>query len=92
VDQPRLARLALIEMCNGVAQWFSPKGRLSLPQVCDHFADMALALLGARDPSTGAATTCASLQMRSAQHEIDIVRSQYASFGAPDLPERTTSR
>jgi AcrR family transcriptional regulator len=87
VAQPRLARLALIEMCNGVAQWFSPTGPLSLSQVCDHFSDMALALLGSRDPSTHAPATCASLQMRPAQHEIDIVRSRYASFGAPDISE-----
>jgi AcrR family transcriptional regulator len=87
VAEPRLARLALVEMCNGVAQWFSPQGQLSLSQVCDHFSDMALALLGARDPLAGTPVTCASLQMRPASHEIGLVRASYASFGAPDLPE-----
>jgi AcrR family transcriptional regulator len=87
VAEPRLARLALVEMCNGVAQWYSPQGQLSLSQVCDHFSDMALALLGARDPSSGNPVTCASLQMRPASHEIGLVRASYASFGSPDLPE-----
>ncbi len=87
VAQPRLARLALVEMCNGVAHWFSPAGQLTLPQVCDHFSDMALALLGARDRVTGAAVTCQSLAMRSATHEISIVRSSYAGFSSPDIPE-----
>jgi AcrR family transcriptional regulator len=84
--EPRLARLALIEMCNGVAHWFSASGRLSLAEVCDHFADMALALLGARDAASGEPVSCRSLGMRPAEHEIAIVREVYATFGAPDLP------
>jgi AcrR family transcriptional regulator len=87
VAEPRLARLALLEMCNGVAQWFSPQGQMSLSQVCDHFSDMALALLGARDSASGSPVTCASIQMRPADHEIALVRASYASFGSPDLPE-----
>lgn len=87
VAEPRLARLALVEMCNGVAHWFSPHGQLSLSEVCDHFADMALALLGARDRVTGQPVTCATLEMRPATHEIAIVRASFGSFGSPDIPE-----
>lgn len=87
VAQPRLARLALVEMCNGVAHWFSPGGQLTLPQVCDYFSDMALALLGARDRATGAPVTCESLGMRPATHEISLVRASYAGFSSPDIPE-----
>jgi AcrR family transcriptional regulator len=86
VAQPRLARLALLEMCNGVVHWFSPGGQLSLAEVCDHFSDMALSLLGARDAVTREPVTCASLAMRSAEHEIGIVRATFASFGSPDMP------
>lgn len=87
VPQPRLARLALVEMCNGVAHWFSPVGQLTLSQVCDHFSDMALALVGARSGASGALVTCASLAMRPATHEIALVRAAFAGFGSPDMPE-----
>lgn len=85
VPEPRLARLALVEMCNGVAHWFSPRGRLSLPEVCDHFANMALALLRARDTATGEPATVESLAMRPAEHEIGIVSAAYATMGTPDI-------
>jgi AcrR family transcriptional regulator len=42
------ARLALIEMCTGVATWFSPTGRRTPEELGRRFADMALALLDAR--------------------------------------------
>jgi AcrR family transcriptional regulator len=87
VAEPRLARLALVEMCNGVAHWFSAGGRLSLAEVCDHFGDMALALLRARDVETGEPVTVESLGLRSAEHEIALVRAAYASFGTPDIPQ-----
>lgn len=86
VASPRLARLALVEMCNGVAHWFSPAGQLTLAEVCDHFSEMALALLGTRDPATGDPVSCAALEMRSAEHEIGIVRTSFATFSSPDLP------
>lgn len=33
-----LVRLALLEMGNGVAQWYSPEGRLSIDQLADRYA------------------------------------------------------
>jgi AcrR family transcriptional regulator len=48
VDRGAIGRLALIEMCTGVAHWFRPRGKLTIPQLCERFADMALSLLGAR--------------------------------------------
>ena len=47
-DDLRLARLALLEMCNGVTRWFSPKGPTSLEDVADAFADLALGMVRAR--------------------------------------------
>jgi AcrR family transcriptional regulator len=43
---PRLASLAILEMCTGVSHWYSPKGRLPLVDICNEFATMALAMVG----------------------------------------------
>ena len=45
VRDERLARLALLEMCNGAAHWYRPHGSLSISYIVDVFQDMALALL-----------------------------------------------
>jgi AcrR family transcriptional regulator len=42
IEQPAIARLALLEMCNGVARWFNPKGALSEDEVCEAFVDQTL--------------------------------------------------
>jgi len=48
VPSAQTARLGLLEMCNGVVNWYQPAGPISLSQVADHFAEMALALVRAR--------------------------------------------
>ncbi|ETK35286.1 TetR/AcrR family transcriptional regulator [Microbispora sp. ATCC PTA-5024] len=50
VPDARVARLALLEMCTGVARWYSPGGPLSLAEVTAAHAAMALAMLGCADP------------------------------------------
>ena len=85
VADPALARLALLEMCNGVAQWFRPGGALTLAEVCDRFSDMSLSLIQARDRDPVEPVSVASLEMRSAEHEIAVVRNAYASFCSPEL-------
>ncbi len=52
VPDVKLATLALLEMCSGVAYWYSPSGRLSLDAISKGFVDMALSLLRA-DPAPG---------------------------------------
>lgn len=52
VPDAKLATLALLEMCSGVAYWYSRSGRLSLDAVSKGFVDMALNLLGAPRPPT----------------------------------------
>jgi AcrR family transcriptional regulator len=47
VESSKLATFALLEMCTGVVHWYSPKGRITLEEICDKYADMALKLLGA---------------------------------------------
>lgn len=50
VRAPGLARLALLEMCSGVARWYAPDGPLSLDQLAARYAEMALGLLGVTGP------------------------------------------
>ncbi|MCG5214733.1 TetR/AcrR family transcriptional regulator [Streptosporangium sp. KLBMP 9127] len=42
----RIARLALLEMCNGVANWYRPDGRLDVTEVQDRFVEFACRLVG----------------------------------------------
>jgi hypothetical protein len=46
VPDVKLATFALIEMCSGVAYWYSPNGRLSLDAISKAFVEMSLNLLG----------------------------------------------
>jgi AcrR family transcriptional regulator len=46
VSNQRLARLGILQMCSGVAGWYSPKGNLSLPKLAKAHAHMTLQLLG----------------------------------------------
>lgn len=43
----KVARLALLQMGTGVAHWYRPRGELAVPELCERFADMGLALMGA---------------------------------------------
>jgi AcrR family transcriptional regulator len=52
---PVIARLALIEMCNGVANWYRPDGRLAVPDLVDRFADLTCRVVASR-PLTRAET------------------------------------
>lgn len=47
--QPAVTRLALLEMCTGVARWYSPKGPLPLPELAAQHAKLALRMLGGTD-------------------------------------------
>lgn len=47
-SEPGVTRLALIEMCNGVSRWYSPRGPLSLEDLADHYAQLANRMLGGR--------------------------------------------
>lgn len=43
--EPTLARLALLEMCNGVARWYSPDGSMDLATLAVHHAHIGLRLV-----------------------------------------------
>ncbi|WP_162891101.1 TetR/AcrR family transcriptional regulator [Aeromicrobium sp. A1-2] len=78
VAEPSLARLALLEMCNGVAHWYVAEERLALGEVSDHFADMALALVDAQ--SDGKRLAVSTLGMRPASFEIGLVQRIYSEY------------
>lgn len=46
VPDTNLAAMAILQMCTGVAHWYSPRGRMTLDQVSTAFVTMSLALLG----------------------------------------------
>jgi AcrR family transcriptional regulator len=47
ISDVRIARLAALEMCNGVARWYSDAGPMQPGQIADAFTDLALAMVGA---------------------------------------------
>jgi AcrR family transcriptional regulator len=46
VTDLRVARFALLEMCNGVANWYRSDGRLSVAELQDRFVELACRLAG----------------------------------------------
>ncbi|RJQ87081.1 TetR/AcrR family transcriptional regulator [Amycolatopsis panacis] len=45
-ERPAVTRRALLEMCSGVARWYSPRGPLRLEELATHYAELALRALG----------------------------------------------
>jgi AcrR family transcriptional regulator len=81
IDDEQLARFALIQMCTGVAHWYFPGGRLSLPQIASRYGDMALSLLNASRQGKALSTT--SLGLHDAGVEVDLVMHEFESFLSP---------
>ena len=67
VPDARVAAMALMQMCTGVAHWYSPRGRLSLDQVSAAFVTMAMAMLTA--DALALRAVAATIAMRSDPHE-----------------------
>lgn len=47
VDDPRVAAIALLQMCTGVAHWYRPTGPLTLTRLSRRYADLALSMVRA---------------------------------------------
>jgi AcrR family transcriptional regulator len=77
----RITRLALLEMCNGVARWYSDRGRMNPAEIADCFAGLALAMVGAR--LTGAAEPAADGQAHSTREILAIVAAELTGASAP---------
>lgn len=50
-DDPREATRAVLVLCRGVAEWYSPEGDHTPEQIAARYVDFALALVGDRGPS-----------------------------------------
>jgi AcrR family transcriptional regulator len=48
IASPELTRLALLEMCNGVARWYRPGGKYSAEYIADYYANLTLCMVSAR--------------------------------------------
>jgi AcrR family transcriptional regulator len=48
IANAKIARLALLEMCNGVTRWYSPHGPMSSGDIADAMADLSLSMVDAR--------------------------------------------
>jgi AcrR family transcriptional regulator len=77
----RITRLALLEMCNGVARWYSDRGRMNPAEIADCFADLALAMVGAK--LTGAAEHATAGQAHATGEILGIVAAELTSSSEP---------
>ncbi|MFB9836901.1 TetR/AcrR family transcriptional regulator [Actinoallomurus acaciae] len=68
-----VARLALLQMCSGVANWYNPGGRHALAEIADMHAQLSLAMLGA-EPEPG---------LPPAAHYIHLVTGIWGDDAAP---------
>jgi AcrR family transcriptional regulator len=59
VIDPKLTSVALLDMLNGINGWYREGGRLTVRQVADHYAMLALRILGSRETARGAMRTVA---------------------------------
>jgi AcrR family transcriptional regulator len=75
----RITRLALLEMCNGVARWYSDRGPKHPAQIADCFADLALAMVGAR--LDGQALRLADLRCRPTPEVLALVERELRGAG-----------
>ena len=85
----RVTRLALLEMCNGVARWFSDKGPLTAAELADAFTDLALAMVSAHSnqrPLRRADVTCPPTSDILAIIERELREFGEASASGPAKP------
>lgn len=52
ISEPKLFRIAVIQMCNGVTYWFTPAGPTPLAAIADELAGFALIMAGCK-PNVG---------------------------------------
>jgi AcrR family transcriptional regulator len=77
----RITRLALLEMCNGVARWYSDRGRMNPAEIADCFAGLALAMVGAG--LTGAAAPAPQGQAHPTREILALVAAELTGATAP---------
>ncbi|MBW3661721.1 MAG: TetR/AcrR family transcriptional regulator [Actinobacteria bacterium] len=78
----RTTRLALVEMCNGVAHWYSPDGQMDPEQLAQEFADLALAMV--RATRDGAPLTLNDLDLPASSWFASLLHGVGAPVQASD--------
>jgi len=74
IGSPKLTRLALLEMCNGVARWYSDRGPKHPSEIADCFAALALSMVGAA--RGGQPVRLADLQSRPTAEILALVEAE----------------
>jgi tetracycline repressor-like protein len=64
----------LLEMCNGVARWYSDRGPKSPSEIADCFADLALSMVGAA--RRGQPVRLADLRSRPTAEVLALVEAE----------------
>lgn len=77
IEDPAVARLALLAMCTEVARWYSERGRLSRVQLAIKYANLALQLLDAQ--RDGNRLRHDSLALPDPDHYEALVRRVYSA-------------
>jgi AcrR family transcriptional regulator len=77
-EDSKLTTFALLEMCTGVVHWYSPKGNLSLIEISNNFANIALRLLGA--VQNGNPLTVQTLDLPSPTQYYEPGFEEYAKY------------
>jgi AcrR family transcriptional regulator len=70
----RITRLALLEMCSGVARWYSDRGPRHPAEIADSFSDLALAMVCAR--LNGQPVRAADLPGRPTREILALVEAE----------------
>ncbi len=78
----KITRLALLEMCNGVDRWYSSAGPMGPGEVADIFADLALAMVGAR--RNGRPLRLSNLACAPTEQIIKIAQRALQEIGESD--------
>lgn len=81
VNDRRIARLGLLEMCNGVAWWYSPGGALTIEAVARSMADLGLSAVRAQQE--GRAISLDDLETPPTSVLVAIVESALRSRERP---------
>ncbi|MGW4793638.1 TetR/AcrR family transcriptional regulator [Nonomuraea sp. NPDC004297] len=71
-----MTRLALIAMCNGVAHWFRPDGRLPVARVQDSYLELTCNLVGSRPVRRAECGPEVSITSLRSEPRIDAGREQ----------------
>jgi AcrR family transcriptional regulator len=72
VSDPRLLRLGILEMCNGVSRWYSSSGRLSIEDVADEMSNFSL--FAARATRNGQPVTRAMLALQPTSEIVLVAK------------------